>query len=261
MLINLYRKLPYQDAKDFAFPTRIRFRIDLKERRHFLIFMKPLGYYIQLGFSKSLKRLIYRLRSLYFTRSLLFIAVDLSTLQGDVEESYSFIIANIDDIQNEQNYDNHFFSKEQSIHRIKEGKQLFIHKKNSKIVCFQWLEPQKATIYAFDLNMCLPQDIAYDTGLYTLPEFRNKRLTYNFKKEILLYLKKMKYKKVFCVIELFNSNSLHIHKKLGYVEYQTVHYKKYWPIKYFCVEKYKSNKQKRFIAVSKTPEEIWKVFL
>jgi ribosomal protein S18 acetylase RimI-like enzyme len=166
-----------------------------------------------------------------------------------------------EDIEKEQKYNDYWFRKEDAIYRLQNGHRLFVLKENGRIVFFLWAEKKQSTISWFDLHMHIPQDMIYITGVYTIPEFRNRGIAYKLKREIFHYLKKEGIKNLIEVVDPSNATALKMDKKIGFREYQIVYYKRYWFIRCFCVRKHRSNQQRTFISVFKTPEIIWKAFL
>ena len=100
---------------------------------------KTIDYYKQRGLLQFLKRFFGKLGFEHFSRSLIFIVLDMKDIPGDVKIPYSFHIATIDDIQNEQDHYfqlEYLFTKKEIIDRLKKGHRLFVLKENNKMVYF-----------------------------------------------------------------------------------------------------------------------------
>jgi GNAT superfamily N-acetyltransferase len=223
---------------------------------------KTFDYYKQQGPLQFIKRFFGKLGFEHFNRSLIFLVLDLKDIPDDVERTYSFHIATIDDIQKEQDYNDGFFSKEKATYRLRNGHRLFVLNKNASMVYFLWTEQIEAAVWWFDdLPVHLPQDMVYISGVYTQPEFRNRGIASELKREIFHYLKKEGFNHIIEAVHPANPKALRIDRRLGFREYQTVHYKRYWHIRHYTVQKFNSNERKTFITLFKAPKDIWKTFL
>lgn len=226
-------------------------------------FANAINYYKQHGLLAFLKRIFDpdRIGFKIFSGALIFQKIDLNNVLADCSESYSFIIATVDDIQKEPDYYDSSFSRANAIRYMQKGHRLFVLKENEKMVCFIWVETKSVQIPCFDLHFNIPEDMAYLAGLYTLPGYRNRGLAYKLKKEVMLYLKKEGFNHLIAAANPNNATALELNKKLGFKKYQSVHYRRYWFLKYYCIKKFNSNQQKRFITVLKAPDIIWKAFI
>lgn len=223
-------------------------------------FVRAMNYYNQHGLLQFIKRLLDGLGFQCFHRKLIFVHLDLTNIQHKFEESYSFSIVTKGDIQYKQDYNDGWYDKKTAINRIKNGHCLFVFKKEGKMIYFVWIE-KKATIRWFNLHFNLPSDMVYQTGEYTVPQYRGKGLPSKIKKEIYNYLKKDGINHVVAVIDPLNTISLKINNSIGFKEYQIVDYKRFWLFRYYCVQRYNSSQYKTFIRVFKSPEYLWRVFL
>lgn len=230
-----------------------------------LLMDKTIAYYKHYGVLQLLKRFFGLLGLVPFSRTLIFIILDLTDFTDDVKKPYSFQLATTEDMQNEQKYQDYIkrcgFTKKEIIYRLQKSLPLFILKENSKMVYFLWMEQKNATIKGFSMPLQLPQDIVYSSGAYTLPDYRGRGIASKIKKEVFHYLKEKGVKKVLAVDLPENTVALRINKKLGYKEYQTVTYKRYWYIRHYNVQKYNSRECKTFITLFKAPKDLWKTFL
>lgn len=230
-----------------------------------LLMDKTIAYYKQYGILQFLKRFFGVLGLVPFSRTIIFIVLDLKDYTYDRKKPYSFHLATIEEMQNEQEYQDYMkrcgFTKKEIIYRLQKGLTLFILKENNKMVYFLWMEKKNAVIKGFHMPLHLPQEIVYSSGAYTLPDYRGKGIASKIKKEVFHYLKEEGVKKVLGVDMPENTVALRINKKLGYKEYQTVTYKRYWYIRYYTVQKYSSSEYKTFITLFKAPNDLWKTFL
>jgi len=230
-----------------------------------LLMDKTIAYYKHYGVLQLLKRFFGLLGLVPFSRTLIFIILDLTDFTDDVKKPYSFQLATTEDMQNEQDYQDYAkyygLTKKEIIYRLQRGLRLFILKENSKMVYFLWMEQKNATIKGFSMPLQLPQDIVYNSGAYTLPDYRGKGIASKVKKEVFHSLKKEGVTKLLAVVMPENTRALRIDKKMGYKEYQTVTYKRYWYIRHYNVQKYNSRECKTFITLFKAPKDLWKTFL
>lgn len=226
---------------------------------------KTIDYYKRHGFLQFLKRFFGRLGFEHFSHDLIFIILDLKDFPEDVKKPYRFHLATIDDMKNENDYQDYSeyygFTKREIIDRLQKGNRLFVLKENNKMLYFVWTEQKNAAIGAFRLPLHIPQDMLYLGSEFTSPEHRGKGIASKLKKEIFHYLKNEGVKKLLAVISPDNTTNLRMDKKLGFQEYQTINYKRYWHIRYYTVQKYNSDECKTFITLFKAPNDIWKTFL
>lgn len=124
----------------------------------------------------------------------------------------------------------------------------------------QWLESRRAKIHYFDLRFPLPDDVIYATGVYTDPEFRNQGIAFKNGSEFLHDCKRKSFHHVFAVVDPKSMSSLALHRKLGFVAYQTAHYRRYLFLRHYTVEEPESGKSKTWLAVWGDAGWIWKAF-
>jgi len=223
---------------------------------------KTIDYYKEHGLLEFVKRFFGKLGFEHFSRSLIFLVLDLKDIPDDVKKPYSFHIATLADIQNEQDYNDGFFSKEEAIYRLKIGHHLFVLKKNNKMVYSLWVEQKNAAFWWYNnLPIHMPKNIAYISGIHTLPNFRGQGISFNSKKEIFQYLRDNGVSHIIGAVHSANSTALKLNKRFGYQEYQTINYKRYWHIRCYTVKKANSNESKTFISLFRSPKDIWKTFL
>lgn len=217
--------------------------------------------YSQHGIFAFYKHVLTALGFLHFDRSLVFLYLDLNTLSTTSLRHYTFTIATIDEVYNSNNYNDYWFQKAEALSRLRCGHRLFILKDNNKILYYLWTEQHCACITSFDLTFRLPNHICYITGIYTLPEFRNRGIAFRIKKEICHYLKQIGITHLIEVVDPINTKALSIDRHLGFREYQTITYSRFWIFRYFRINKHSSHEKRHFFTVFKTPEWIWKLFL
>jgi len=218
-------------------------------------------YCQQFGMLQFSKRVLDRLGFQYFNRSLIFVLVDLEKLPIAPKKPYSFRLATKEDIEREPNYKDGWFTKEEALKRIREGRRLYILENDGRLIYYLWAEPEKATVAWFDLHVWLPEDMVYCTGSYTIPEYRNKGIARRLDAEIFHSLKEEGLKYILGVVEPSNKASRAVNDKTGIVEYQTVHYKRLGHIRIFRVIDINSARRKTFVSAFQTPSAIWNAFL
>lgn len=220
-----------------------------------------IDYYQRHGMLQLSQRLLERLGIQFFDRTLIFLLVDLNRLPRIPAKPYSFCLATVEDVEQEQNYRDGWFTKKEALKRVREGRRLYIVKNGNRIVNFLWAEPEMATVAWFDLHMVLPRDIVYCTGSYTVQDCRGKGIASRMDLEVFHSLKEEGVSYVLGVVAPDNTASRAVNDKTGVIEYQVVRYKRYGIIRYFRVNCINSDEQKTFVTVFKTPSTIWKTFL
>lgn len=222
---------------------------------------KAIDYYKQHGFLDFLKQVFRKLGFENFSRSLVFMVLDLKNVP-DVRKSYSFQIATIDDVQNDPDYNDGFFTKGEALSRLKKGHQHFILRKDKEIIYSLWAEQENVAVWWFgDLQINLSENMAYMSGAYTSPDYRGQGVYYRFTKEIFNYLREKGITHIIAGVHPANSTVLNLNKKLGYKPYQTITYKRYWHIRRYIVQKFNSDDCKAYTTIFKAPKDIWKTFL
>lgn len=225
---------------------------------------KARDYYKTKGFLRFSKHFFEKLGFELFSHSLIFLVLDMKDIPNDHKRPYSFHIAAIKDIQNEpDNYSasGYLLTKKEIIARLKAGHRLFVFKEENKLVYFLWAEQKNAAVDWFRLPLHLPVHMAYISGSFTMPDFRKKGIATKIKKEVFDYLKKEGITKLVCVVHPANTKALFIHKKIGFKEYQSVTYQRYWQIRHYSVQKFNSDERKTYITLFKAPKELWQAFL
>ncbi len=127
------------------------------------------------------------------------------------------------------------------------------------MVHYQWVETKKA--YIFKLPITLPEDMCYMTGVFTIPQHRNKGIASKIKLQVCNYLKEKGFNQITEIVNASNSTALKIDKRLGFREYQIVHYKRRWHFRYFVVYDISGKRRKTYITIFKFPKHIWKTYL
>lgn len=222
---------------------------------------KTIDYYRQHNLFEFIKHFFRKLGFENFSKTVIFIILDVSNIPNDIKKPYSFSPITIDEMQNDEYYSEYFFTKREIIGRLQKGHRLFELKENDKLAYLLWVEQGNVTITDFKLPLHIPRHMAYISGGFTAPEFRNRGIASKLKKEILCYLKKQGVKQILGVVSPSNTTALLIDKKLGFKEYQTLNYKRYWHLRHYAVQKFNSDERKTFITIFKPPKNIWKTFL
>jgi hypothetical protein len=105
--------------------------------------------------------------------------------------------------------------------------------------------------------------MVYISGIYTSPDFRTKGVYGTVRDQLYSALKKEGITTLIGTIHPDNILSLKIHllKKSGWEEYQTINYERFWQIRRYTVQKYDSPLHKTFITLFKAPNNIWRTYL
>ncbi|MEW6188185.1 MAG: GNAT family N-acetyltransferase [Thermodesulfobacteriota bacterium] len=236
-------------------------------RRHLvqqLSVAKRIFTFKNIAILKMFRKVFNTLGIKFFKRSLIFSIKDLEKVPINFHGEYNFSVAKEEDLLNESDYDDRWYGREKALERIKKGHMLFIYREKGKIVYFHWVDVKEVNVEWFDLRFRIPSDMVYRTGLYVPPEYRRKGLAFKFREEITHYLKKQGFRFTLSVKNTKNTPVLELSKKSGDTaarQYQIVHYYRLWFIRWFRVEKINSNDHKNIIAINKTPEKIWNIFL
>jgi RimJ/RimL family protein N-acetyltransferase len=207
------------------------------------------------------RRLIMNHVVVRFDRVLLFMSLDLGQPVRRQRQTWSFRIATLQNVICEQKYDDGWFARPEAIRRLQQGYRLFIIKQNDAISYFEWVETRRTRIRWMDLCFCMPPSYAYVTGVYTVPEFRRKGIAASVGAEILEYLRLTGVRRVVLVVDPANEASVSLHRRLGFREYQTVHYSRWGPIRYWRAEKPDSPRERRFVGLFSSPRGVWNAFL
>ena len=218
-------------------------------------------YFKQHGILSFLNRAVTSLGFEFFTHAVVFIVLDLNEMSNDIKEPCSFREVTIVDVQQAKDYNDGWFTKDEAIQRLQNGRRLFILEKDGRYIYSHWVETKKVTIHWLNLNFFLPEDIVYTAGLYIIPEMRGQGLALRMCKELSLFLKDQGFNKQIGAIITSNTTSLHLNKKIGFKEYQIITYKRYGYVNHYIVKKSNSDKRKTYITLFKAPKDIWKTFL
>lgn len=223
---------------------------------------KAIYFYKRYGFFDSIKRFIGILGFEHFSRTLIFLVLDLKSCPDDIDELHSLCIGTIEDIQEVRDYyNNAVFTKDEAVYRFQKGHNLFFLKKSNEIICSIWVEQQNAAVWWFDdLPFNLPQDVALLSGLYTLPEYRRNGAASQLKKAVFQHLKKRGISYLIEGVHPANKAALLMDKKLGFKQYQIMTYKRYWHIRHYTVQRFNSEESKTFITLFRAPKDIWRTF-
>lgn len=165
-----------------------------------------------------------------------------------------------EDIENAKEYLDEWFSRDNALKRLEKGHLLFVVKDGDKMIFYQWVELKEVSIPFIDLSFSIPDDKAYMAYIYTVPDYRGKGIASKAKPFILKHLQENGYRKVFLAIAPDNLPSIRVNKKAGFKEYQTVLYRRFLFLKYYCVTDYNTNLRKVSLSIRGTDQHLWKIF-
>jgi ribosomal protein S18 acetylase RimI-like enzyme len=223
---------------------------------------RALNFYKSHGWIQFGRRLLTYLGFVAYNRTLIFFHVDLDRINADGVDCGGLLVTTVDEVRQKPDYvDGWTRRKEDAISRLQSGSRLLRVEENGEWVSSQWVETKEAVIPYFEMRLCLPEDTAYITYVYTSLERRGRGIAYKLGRLINQYLKMDGYQHAVMVIDPSNTASIGLARKLGYREYQIVHYIRVWFLKYYRTVKYKENLQKRYFGVFKSPTGVWRAFL
>lgn len=214
-------------------------------------------YYKRMGFFSLVKLIFAKLGISYFHGKLVFFILDLHQCRHQLSSEYSFEIPTITEIDNDCNFDGGFFSKRKTIKRILRENVLFIEKENSHTKFNLWVERNVLQIWWFnDTQIILPSNSIYVSGVYTAPEYRNRGVATQAKKEIFHYLYNQGVKYIFEAIHPKNDIAIELDKKFGFRECLILEYKKIFVFRRYTVRMKHCTGKTNYISVFKTPKSI-----
>ena len=214
------------------------------------------------GWIRFYLRLFNHLGFVSYSRTLIFLQLDLDGIPADGVDCGRLLATTLDEVQKKQDYDDGWSRhKEDAMDRLQRGHHLFRVEENGKWVSSQWVETKEGIIPYFDMRLRLPEDTVYITHVYTPRERRGSGIAHELGRRISQYLKRDGYRRSVIVIDPTNTASIRLARKLGYREYQVVHYIRVWFLKYYRIVKYEENLQKRYFGVFKSPTSVWRAFL
>ena len=234
-------------------------------RRFRLMLLNAKEHYEQKGLFFLFKLLLAKAGFVHLSRTLKIVKLDLREFEAPKSESSVLCLANVDDINNDKEFDVEFFTKRKAIYRLHQGHRLFIVKEGHRIVFAIWVESNKNASFWWldDLPLCLPKDMAYISGIFTSSDFRTKGIYSKVRDQLYSLLKEEGITTLIGTIHPDNTLSLKIHllKKSGWEEYQTITYERFCHIRRYTVQKYDSPLHKTFVTLFKAPKNIWKTYL
>jgi ribosomal protein S18 acetylase RimI-like enzyme len=157
--------------------------------------------------------------------------------------------------------DDKWMKKDLAVRWLREAHcELLALKSKNRIVAYNWFWFSSMRVQFLDLVLALPDNTAYLSALYTMPEFRGKKIASHLKGFVLQYLYEHGYKHVFLIIEPENVASQKTNNKFGFREYQTVLFRRFIFIRYYRLKDCTTNKAKIFWSIMGKGLELWKIF-
>ncbi len=214
----------------------------------------------RLGVSELLPRAAQRLGFQSFTRTLVFVKLDLGVLPGRFQGPWTFEPVSIQDVEADEFYFDGWFRQEAALKRLRAGKRLFVFMHNGRAVYYHWAELNEVEIRWLDMRFAIPPDVVYRTFVYTVPEFRQLGFARRIGHEVSHFWKSHGFKHIFAVIDPQNHSSLLLFRQLGFKAYQVVQYRRFWFLKQYEAQNPDSGEYKKWFAVFRGPESVWRAF-
>lgn len=209
---------------------------------------------------KTAQGVLYRLGFVLSTRSLVFLKLDVAALPpGDVSEPAMHSIS-VADVRAQPLFSDGFYSREKTLDRLAQGHELFAIKHDGANACFGWMEQSRIEIKWTRLHFDMPRDVVYLGGLYTVPEMRGCGLASRMWLTLGQRCKNQGARHLLVTIDPLNTPSRQLHRKLGFSEYQIVHFKRFAFFNYYRVQDTQSRVCRRWVTLFGCPPELWKTF-
>jgi len=173
---------------------------------------------------------------------------------------YCFRLPSLMDVVDNPDYWDGWCTRNAAVKRLRQGCTLFVVQHDGINACFGWSECKYVHISWFDLRFSIPNNVVYNTFLYTVPEMRGKGIGSQLWYDMASYWKNKKYQYIFVVIDPNNSASLSLHKRLGYQLYQTVHYRRRFFLRCYHTVSARTGEQLRHLSLFHMPKHIWNTF-
>jgi RimJ/RimL family protein N-acetyltransferase len=223
---------------------------------------RALNYRREHGWIQFCRRLFNHLGFVTYRRTLIFLQLELDGIHADNSDCGWLVATTLDEVKETQDYNDGWSrNQEEALERLQRGHYLFRVEENGNWISSQWVETKDAVIPYFDMCLRLPEDTAYITHAYTPPERRGIGIAYQLGRRINQHLKRAGYRRVIIVIDPANTASIRLARKLGFCEYQVVHYIRAWFLKYYQTLKYGESRRKIYFGVFKSPAGVWHAFL
>jgi RimJ/RimL family protein N-acetyltransferase len=222
---------------------------------------KTRDYYKRHGLWKLIL-LFFDLSGVFKKKVLIFFELELKdSVSGQKnDDDIDLVRVEKEDIEHTPQYFDGWFKKDKALKRLEEGRVLFAVKDEEQRIFYQWVEFEKVDIPFLDLSFFVPDETAYITYMYTVPEYRGKGIASKGKLLVLKYLRDCGYRRILVVIQPHNAASRRVNKKVGFNEYQTVIYLKFLFLKYYCVKDYDTSQKKVSWHIREIDQELWKTF-
>jgi len=193
------------------------------------------------------------------TRSLILFHFDL-TLLPDGPGSAAVRLVSAADVRARAPYKDGWYSRDRALERLAKGYRLFALCDEREDVCFGWVERHTAEMQWLGLQLHLPQDVAYLSGLYTSPQKRGQGLGMRMVLERLRHCSREQCTHVLVAIDPANTASLEMHKRLGFHAYERVDYYRAFYVKGYRITSIPAGKSRHRVSVAGGPQDLWKAF-
>lgn len=201
-----------------------------------------------------------KVASLWRPRTMVFLRLDLERLPVRPPGPFRFEMPSVGDLQNESCYFDGWATADEAAGRLQDGHRLFVVREEGEIVCCAWGETGRARVRFLNLEFTLPANVAYQTGVFTVPAMRNRGLAYNLRLETAHYWRLQGCEYLIVVVDPRNTASLKLQRKLGYERYQTIEYRRLGWLRVYRVERDGCRESRRFVSFGRGPLELWKTF-
>ena len=181
------------------------------------------------------------------------------------DKTISMVRMNREDIENEHEYFDGWFKKDDALKRLKEEHTLFVVKDEGRSINFLWIDFRKVFIEVLDLSFFINDQTVYFSRIFTVPEYRGKGIASKTLPLVSKYLRESGYRKIFTVIGLKNLASQKVFKKNGFKEYQTITCRRILFLrslflKIYVVKEWDTKQRKIFWYGKKNEQQTWNFF-
>ena len=193
-------------------------------------------------------------------RSLIFLWLDLTAMPTDARSEPFLRLVSAADVRRWSRYADGWFTRDKALERLQRGCQLFVLQEGGTDACYGWVERDSVQIRWIPLLFNLPADVAYLTGLYTVPEMRKRGLALRTWSAVAQRCKRVGAKYLFVVVDSENTASLRLHEKLGFHAYQRIDYRRVFFLRCYRVTAAGSRSSHRWLGFSSGPTDAWRAF-